>query len=205
MTVKKTPSGAIVIQCMDARLSFPHLFEPQRDENGKNPKYNGIFIMAKDNPAIAEITAEIKRVAQEKWPQKHAEILQSLKASGKLCLRNGDTKAQYEGFEGNIYISASNKIPIKVFNRNGEMITEGCEGSPYAGCYVNVSVELWVQDNQKFGKRINASLRAVQFVKDGESFGGGSVATEDEFGDLGEGSQDEVPPEAQGNAADSLV
>lgn len=204
MAVKKTPSGAIVIQCMDARLSFPHLFDPQRDDQGKNPKYNGIFIMAKDNPAIKEISDEIKRVAKEKWPQKHEEILKRLKAGGKLCLRNGDTKANYEGFEGNIYISASNKTPIKVFNRAGEMITEGCEGSPYAGCYVNVSVELWPQDSQKFGQRINASLRAVQFVKDGESFGGGSVATDDEFGDLGEGSQDEVPSDAT-SENDSLV
>lgn len=193
-----------VIKILNARLSFPHLFEPQRDDNGKNPKFNGLFIMAKDNPAIKTISDEIKAVAKEKWPIKHEEILKRLKAGGKLCLRNGDTKANYEGFAGNIYISASNKTPIKVFNRAGEMITEGCEGSPYAGCYVNVSVELWPQDSQKFGQRINASLRAVQFVKDGESFGGGSVAADDEFGDLGEGSQDEVPPDAT-SENDSLV
>jgi len=43
-------------------------------------------------------------------------------------------------------------------------------GKPYAGCYVNMSIRLWAQDNQ-FGKRVNAQLRAVQFVKDGEAFG----------------------------------
>lgn len=189
MAVIKNKTGTH-IKIFGARLSFPNLFEPQRDDKGKNPKYNGLFIMSRSAPEIAEISAEIKRVAQEKWPNKHEEILKSLKASGKLCLRNGDTKLQYEGFEGNVYISASNKIPIKVFNRNGEMLTEGCTGSPYAGCFVNVSVELWAQDSSQFGKRINASLRAVQFAKDGESFGGGSVATDDEFGDLSEGADD---------------
>lgn len=189
MAIIKDKKGTY-IKIMGARLSFPHLFEPQRDDTGKNPKYNGLFIMKPDAVEIKEISAEIKRVAQEKWPNKHAEILTGLKASGKLCLRKGDTKANYEGFEGNVYISASNKHKIKIFNRAGEMITEDCEGSPYAGCYVNVSVELWVQDSQKYGKRINASLRAVQFVNDGESFGGGSVATDDEFGDLGDGADD---------------
>jgi len=187
---------AAVIKILNARLSFPHLFEPQRDDSGKNPKYNGLFIMSPDNPAVKEISAEIRRVAEEKWPNKHDEILKSLKAGGKLCMRSGDTKTGYEGFAGNVYISASNKTKIKVFNRAGEMITESCEGAPYAGCYVNASVELWAQDNANFGKRVNASLRAVQFVKDGESFGGGSVASDDEFGDLGEGADEGGVPDA---------
>ena len=32
------------------------------------------------------------------------------------------------------------------------------------------SIDLWAQDN-KYGKRINASLTHVQFVKDGDQFG----------------------------------
>jgi hypothetical protein len=48
---------------------------------------------------------------------------------------------------------------------------------------VNASIELWCQDNN-YGKRINASLRGVQFLKDGEAFAGGGVANADEFDDL---------------------
>jgi hypothetical protein len=41
-------------------------------------------------------------------------------------------------------------------------------------------VEVWAQDNQH-GKRINASLLGVQFVRDGEKLAGGSTATADDF------------------------
>ena len=53
------------------------------------------------------------------------------------------------------------------------------DGVIYPGCYVNVSIDFWAQDNS-YGKRINAQLRGVQFVKDGERLGG-SVAAADDF------------------------
>ena len=50
----------------------------------------------------------------------------------------------------------------------------------YGGCFVNVLIRPWKQDN-KHGKKINANLRAVQFEKDGEAFGMKPVNAEDEF------------------------
>jgi hypothetical protein len=50
----------------------------------------------------------------------------------------------------------------------------------YAGCVVNATVRLWAQDNN-YGKRINAQLRAIQFVKDGAQFGEGAVDVTKEF------------------------
>jgi hypothetical protein len=40
----------------------------------------------------------------------------------------------------------------------------------YGGCYVNAAVSPWVQDNQ-FGRAVRCNLIAVQFAKDGDSFG----------------------------------
>jgi hypothetical protein len=57
------------------------------------------------------------------------------------------------------------------------------DGKPYAGCYVNANIDVWWQDN-KYGKRVNASLRSVQFVKDGESFGAGPLDAAKEFEDV---------------------
>jgi hypothetical protein len=45
---------------------------------------------------------------------------------------------------------------------------------------------VWAQDNQ-YGKRINAALRAVQFVKDGAPFGEGNIDVSQEFTALDEG------------------
>ena len=42
----------------------------------------------------------------------------------------------------------------------------------------------WVWQDNAYGKRVNASLRGVQFAGDGEAFGGGRPAEVDEFEDI---------------------
>ena len=109
-------------------------------------------------------------------------ILKALRSADKTCLHSGDLKANYDGFEGMLYISARNSLRPLVIDVNKSPLT-GEDGKPYAGCYVNASLELWAQDNN-YGKRINATLMGVQFYKDGESFTGGGVASEDDFDDI---------------------
>jgi hypothetical protein len=49
---------------------------------------------------------------------------------------------------------------------------------------VSASVEVWAQDN-KWGRRINCSLRGVMLTGEGENLGGGSSpASADEFASL---------------------
>ena len=45
-------------------------------------------------------------------------------------------------------------------------------------------IDVWAQNNQ-YGKRINAQLDGVQFVRDGEPFGEGGISVDafDAFGD----------------------
>lgn len=81
-----------------------------------------------------------------------------------------------------MYVSARNALRPLVVDVNKAPLTAE-DGKPYAGCYVNASIELWTQDNN-YGKRVNATLRGVQFYKDGESFAGGGVASDDDFDDL---------------------
>ena len=83
-----------------------------------------------------------------------------------------------DGFgEGVFFFNASNtKRPTLVDRDRAPLIED--DGKPYAGCYVNAIVKPWAQDNQ-YGKRINFSLEGIQFVRDGEAFGGGGATTED--------------------------
>ena len=78
-----------------------------------------------------------------------------------------------------MFISARCDRRPQVVGRDMSSLVEG-DGILYAGCYVNATVRLWAQDN-KFGKRINAQLRAVQFVKEGSRFGEGTVDVSKEF------------------------
>jgi len=104
-------------------------------------------------------------------------------------LHDGDAKAEYEGFEGNKFVSARAKVRPTVFDQQRQELSEA-DGKPYSGCYVNASIELWAQDNS-FGKRINAQLRGVQFLRDGDAFAGGSrPADADEFDEIAAPDED---------------
>lgn len=161
------------------RISFPNLFVPQKDDKGQD-KYGAAFIIPKDHPDLKKVEECIKQVAAEKWADKAPGILTSLKASNKLCLHDGDAKAQYDGYAGNLYLSANNRARPVVLDRNKTPLTQQ-DGKPYSGCYVNVSLDVWAQDHAAHGKRINANVLAVQFAKDGEAFSGGAAFDDSDF------------------------
>lgn len=170
---------------ISGRLSFPALFEAKSMDAGSKPKFSATFLMdkKKDAASIKKIQARIDALIAEKWKGKKPAGL-------KVSLHDGSEKEDKEGYGPDVmYINAnSDKRPV-VVDRDKTPLTSA-DNKPYAGCYVNGSIQIWVQDNQ-FGKRINASLRAVQFVKDGEPFGGGTpVDAESELPDV-----DDVPVE----------
>ena len=170
----------------NVRLAFPQLFEAKTVNGEGKPAFSANFLIAADDPQIAAINAAIEEVARAKWGAKAEAILKQMRAQDKTALHNGDLKSNYEGFDGNYYISARSTTRPLVIDRDKTPLAEA-DGKPYAGCYVNASVELWAQDNN-YGKRINASLRGVQFLRDGDAFAGGGAASEDEFDDMTEGA-----------------
>ena len=164
------------------RLSFPQLFEAKTVNGEGKPAFSAAFLISPKDPQIAMINTAISTVSAEKWGAKADAILKTIRAADKTCLHSGDLKANYDGFEGMMYISARNPLKPSVVDTNrSPLVAE--DGRPYAGCYVNAVLELWTQDNN-YGKRVNATLMGVQFYKDGESFVGGGVADAEDFDDL---------------------
>jgi len=175
----------------DVRLAFPSLFKAQAFEGSGAPSFGATLLLPPNHKAIAELKKGFATIAKEKWGTKADAVLKSLTATDKLCLHNGDTKEQYDGFTGNMFISARSKVRPLILNTDKSPLTEE-DGKPYSGCFVNASIELWAQDN-KFGKRINAQLRGIQFLRDGDAFaGGGSPASDDEFADLATETEDDL-------------
>ena len=172
------------VNIADVLISYPQLFEPVQTASGEGKaQFSAAFLISKDHPAIKKINAAIKEVADAKWGAKSAAQLKALQTADKVCLHDGDNKADYAGYEGNFFINASNATQPTVLNRDKSPLRES-DGVIYSGCYVNAIIEVWAQDN-KYGKRINATLSGVQFLKDGDAFSGGRAAGEDEFEDLG--------------------
>ena len=154
------------IQLNNVRLSFPALFKARSFQKDQEPKFSATVLLSNEADAkqIEKIKAGIKAVAEEKWGA--GKVPKAMKP----CLRDGAEKEELEGYGSDVvFLSASNAKRVPVVNRDLTPLTEE-DGKPYAGSYVNVSIRLWAQDNE-YGKRVNAQLRAVQFVKDGEAFG----------------------------------
>lgn len=167
------------VQLKNVRLTFPQLFDAKQVNGQGDPKFSAAFLFAKDHPQLAELQAAVLEAATAKWGPKAGEVLKALKASDKICVHDGDAKSDYDGYTGNYFVNASNKVRPLVIGPAREPLV-AADGKPYSGSYVNAIVEIWPQDNQ-FGKRVNASLLGVQFVKDGERLAGGGVAAADDF------------------------
>lgn len=173
----------------NVRIRFADIFEPKLQRGAKEPKFGLKAIIEPDSENMAVIEAAMSKVAREKWGEKAKTIEASFVRTGKkpdVCFvkepyKNGDGEA-YHGFEGMFYLSASakqNERP-KVFDLNPKIELTKSDGKPYDGCYANVSLEIWPQDND-FGKAIRARIRGVQFVKHGDGFGAGTPSDGSEF------------------------
>ena len=190
MTEQKQQDNILMLT--NVRLAFPNLFTATQVNGEGKAAFSASFLMPPDHPDVAKIRAAITEVANAKWGEKAPEILRGLIAGDKVCLHNGDTKSQYDGFPGNLFVSARGYARPLVIGADKTPLTEA-DGKPYSGCYVNAQIALWAQSNN-FGKRVNAQLRGVQFLRDGEAFGGGRVANEDEFDVVDDSADGEAPP-----------
>ena len=167
-----------------ARLAFPSIWRPTavKGSDSGDKAFSCTLIIPRNHPQIAEIKKAMLAVAVEKWGAKANAIYKAAEAANKLALHDGDTKPEYEGFEGNLFISCRSKVKPSTYNRDRSEVIEA-DGIIYAGCWVNASIEWWAQDNE-FGKRVNAQIRGLQFVEDDDAFAGGArAAAADEFDD----------------------
>lgn len=172
------------VMLKNVRLAFPSLWRKRPSPDGDEGKFQAVLLI--DPKTQAE---QVKAIELAMADAANEKLKGKLPPTDKRCLRDGDDKADYDGFEGMVYLSTNSATRPTVIDTNRSPLTEE-DGRPYAGCYVNASVEIWGQNNA-YGKRVNAQLRGVQFVRDGEAFGGAVAASADEF--------EELEPTTEGN------
>lgn len=185
------PLGRIMIR--DARLAFANgLFEATAMEEGQDRKYNCGLILRADHPQLKEIEAKQIAVATEKWAAKAPAFLEELRLKDRLALHNGNLKPNYDGYPGNFFLSPSAaetaQPKLMGFNPHETLTEKQLRAILYSGCYVNASVDIWAQDN-KWGRRINAQIRGVQKLRDGDAFSAGRPADASEFEPVTEGAE----------------
>lgn len=179
----------VKIKLQNVRLSFPRLFTAEAFPGTEQKRYGASFLIEKGSTADKEIAAAIEAESKAKFGKTWQKTLTSIQGNtNKFCYRDGDN-GKYEAEEGHMVINANRKEqdgrPL-VVDRDRTPLVEK-DGKPYAGCYVNATIEVWAQDGQYTGMR--CTLLGVQFNRDGDSFGGAGKANDDDFEDLGQGEE----------------
>ena len=154
----------------NVRLSFPSLFKTEQYAGEDTGKFAATFLIPKsDVKAVKAIEDACAAALKEKFGDK-------IPKGFKLPIVDGDDK-EYKGYADHVCIKASTKKRPTLVNRDKTPIAEE-DDILYGGCYVNASIDIWVMDTS-YGKKVLASLNAIQFVKDGEAFANSSNGADD--------------------------
>jgi hypothetical protein len=207
MSEQKQAPGYIHLS--NVRLSYFYGFEPftpQPTQQNPNPKpvYCLHALMDPKHPDLPRVAALIQKVAEAEWKEETSVILPALKAKDDICLHKGDvTKAGKPEYAGLYFVSANNKKPFTIVDGDRTPL-RAKDGRPYSGCYANVILDIWAQNNQ-FGKRVNATATGVQFLRHAEAFGGGAPAADpNEFGNVVAAASADAPAPSGDPVADLL-
>ena len=168
------------IKLENVRLSFPNLFEAVKDQSG-NLRFEAALLVKKGSAQEKEVNKAAIAALNEKFPGKGEQVWNQIQGNNnKCCVKDGD-KVSYDGYAGHIAISAYSKTRPLVIDKDKTPLVQE-DGRPYAGCYVTAIIDFFGYEAQ--GKGISAGLKGIQFVRDGDAFGGGGAASADEFDDL---------------------
>lgn len=212
-----------VILISNARLSWPHLVEPQKTvspETGQTRiSYNCSLILEKDDPGFQVFMKQYAEMAQEKWKAHANQIMQMIHGDKRQrCYGAGEevinktTMQVYDGYAGKVYLNAGNTKPPQVIDATGNpippdntMAIQQTLRKMYGGCRVNVAVKPWLQEN-KYGRGVRCDLVAVQFSKDDVAFGEGAFDASGMFGAVAQApgaapTPTAMPPLPFGNGA----
>lgn len=202
---KKKVAGRIKLE--GVRLSFADIWRPKaikrQDGTESPPKFSANFLIPKEGSDLTAIVdgkrvpimvglkkAKIAAIAKKLGEEKATTL--KIKSSA-YAVKDGDEE-NYDGYEGQWYVSANNAKQPKIIGRDKRVLKEA-DGVVYSGCYVNAIITLWyqpagVKNDNPVPHAVYASLEAVQFVKDGEAFGAPGVDVDEDFDDLTDDDDD---------------
>ena len=163
----------------NVRLSYEHIFKASKfDESQETAKYSATLIIPKDHPDVKALKKAFMEAGQEKFP---TAFTGAAWPRGYSCaLKDADVDTNNTGellsennpeYKGSYVLRADSVSRPIVLDRRKAAITEE-DGIIYSGCYVNVSLNVAGYEFGKMTRGVKCYLNGVQFVKDGERFGG---------------------------------
>ena len=172
------------IQLKNVRFTYVNTLKSRSfDGSPEAARYSVTLLLEKDSEEQKAIEDAIGAVAEEKWGKAAKGTLKKLSSENRMCLKDGNDKLGkdgevLEGFEDHFSVAASNKEMPHTLNKYRQVVTLENAGSrdedhrgPSSGDYGAALIRIWAQDN-KYGKRINAQLDAIMFIRPGDPLGG---------------------------------
>lgn len=218
VTVKQNGKN-IEVKLKRVRLSFCDVFEPLQGKDDKgNPTdrfyYSTNILLDKNTEEGKAQIAAVRQAMKDARLAEWGDNPPTMKADC-LCLKDGEPvdpdtvnddgtggvrKALYDGYEGQMYISANKPVkskdapnPIQILgprktavDSNGKPCfptLKETDGLIYAGCWADVIVQIYPYNaaGKSHPSRINASLEAIKFVEHGQPFGAKKVDAQSAF------------------------
>ncbi len=192
----------IKVNLKNVRIGWVNVFEkaPDQTVDGqlKKGKFQLTAYLDKNDPQLTKLDSTVMEVltegmksakAAEKWMDKNYGFGNH---ADKCAIRDlAERDKPIEGLEEGIYFKATSQKRPVIMTSAGErqgsergLTVDGddIEGKEvYAGCYANISVEIYWYDAYK---TLLVNLLGVRFREDGDAFGGaGEVATDNDLDD----------------------
>ena len=203
--IKKKVKNAILyvdgsIRISGVRFSYPHLRKPYKGDDDKGEAKFGL---------VGLLPKKTHRAAKDLIKERIEELLKENKVkalpSEKKFLRDGDSSGKPE-HEGHYTVSARETRRPPLRNRDNTVVEpEDADEVFQPGYWGDILIRPWYQNN-KYGKRVNAGLSSVQFVRKDEVFGEGRISDEDlddtfeNYGDPDDDDVDNVDDEDEDDA-----
>lgn len=217
MTTEPTKKPeAEIVTILGARLAFARLDKAEQSRNAKGEpqgtaKFSATLLLDPSKEDHKKQILAVKQAAarvvtaqwgpKESWPKANP-------ATGMggliMCFGNGnDLPKIYDGYKDMFYIKCADTNRPLLGNRAGKLVVEGDPEHPYSGCIVRARISPWVYypnaKRPQSANGVNMNLLSVQFMQDGQAFGGGKARTaEEEFdttmvGDASKVEDDDLP------------
>lgn len=170
------------IKLQNVRMCFPSVFT-KAVFDGEEGKFQATFLIEKSDKKTYKSIMDAIESAKKEYKDPSIKIKEA-----SLFIKDGDD-TDSEIFQDHWIVKASNKTRPTVLDRDKSQLDES-DNKIYSGVYVNAIISPWIQDN-KYGKRVNATLLGIQFCKDGDRIGGSQTASVDDFDDIEDDFEDD--------------
>lgn len=155
------------------RVAFPAVFDARANQNDPTgtAKYEITMLFPKDAD-LSDFKKDMARVIREQFPD-----ASKMPAKGTIRspIRDGDEKAEWEGYAGHWFIKATSVYKPGIVDPACHEIID--PSKIYGGCWCRAYVRAFYYDN-KGNKGVSFGLQHIQKLRDDTAFGNFVKATD---------------------------